>query len=211
MQINSHDIPARAFYHLMTQAVMPRPIAWVLTDNGSGEGASRYNLAPFSFFNAVSSAPPLLMIALTRKGDGHKKDTWQNLADNQKCTIHISTEQDIEAIVASSAEVAHGVSEVELAKLNLVDGPEGMLPRLKNSPIAFHCTLHHIYEISDHAAAIFCKIESMYIDDTIVHTDADGRLVIEPTKVKPLARLGGNYYSHLGALLERKRPPVNRE
>lgn len=211
MYVHSKDMPTRAFYHLMTQAVMPRPIAWVLTDNGSGEGSARYNLAPFSFFNAVSSAPPLLMIGLTHKGDGHKKDTWHNLVEGKKCTIHLSTEADIDAVVASSIEVAHGVSEVELGKHELADGPEGALPRLKNSPIAFHCTLHHVYEISDHAAALFCKIESLYVADNVVHTDADGRFVIDPKQIKPLARLGGNYYSLLGSLLERKRPPVTRD
>lgn len=206
MYIHSSDMPARAFYHVMTQAVMPRPIGWVLTDNGSGAGDNRYNLAPFSFFNAVSSQPPLLMIGLTRKSDGNRKDTWQNLVDNGKCTIHLSTEADIEDVVASSIEVAHGDSEITRGNLALADGPEGLLPRLKNSPIAFHCTLHHVYEISENAAAIFCKIESIYVDDAATHTDEQGRLVIDPRKVKPLARLGGNTYSHLGELLERKRP-----
>lgn len=185
---------------------MPRPIGWVLTDNGSGEGDNRYNLAPFSFFNAVSSEPPLLMIALTRKSDGNRKDTWQNLHDNGKCTIHLSTEADLEHVVASSIEAAHGDSEVARSHLPLANGPKGTLPRLANSPIAFHCTLHHIYEVSANAAVIFCKIESIYVDDQAAHTDANGRLVIDPLKIKPLARLGGNAYSLLGNLIERKRP-----
>ena len=69
-------------YHIMTQTVIPRPIAWVLSENTSDNPATSepsYNLAPFSFFNAICSHPPLPMLSVGHKSDGTEKDTSVNL------------------------------------------------------------------------------------------------------------------------------------
>ncbi len=70
-------LPPPDCYRLMIQAVVPRPVAWVLSDNGDGS----LNLAPFSFFTAISSDPPLLMFSAGKKPDGTPKDTLHNVEE----------------------------------------------------------------------------------------------------------------------------------
>ncbi len=72
-------------YFQIIQTLMPRPIAWVLTEHENGS----YNLAPFSFFTAVCSEPPILMLSVGLKPTGEFKDTRTNLERSQRCVIHI--------------------------------------------------------------------------------------------------------------------------
>ena len=83
--INFTNKPTREIYGLMTQTIIPRPIAWILTDNGD----QSFNLAPFSFFNGVSSTPPLLSVSIGHKSDGTKKDTWLNIESRSHFIVHI--------------------------------------------------------------------------------------------------------------------------
>ena len=78
MRQSFSDLNPSERYHIMTQVVIPRPIAWVLTANDgdqSNHSSSRFNLAPFSYFNAISSDPPLVMMSIGKKPDGEEKDT----------------------------------------------------------------------------------------------------------------------------------------
>ena len=63
MHINVEELTGTEAYHLLTQTVIPRPVAWILTENEEGD----YNLAPFSFFTAISSRPPLIMFSVGSK------------------------------------------------------------------------------------------------------------------------------------------------
>ena len=69
MNLDFSTLSANQRYHLMTQTIIPRPIAWVLTDSNNGS----FNLAPFSYFTAVSSAPPMLMLSVGKKPNGDKQ------------------------------------------------------------------------------------------------------------------------------------------
>jgi len=85
MQIPLDTLSPNRVYHLMIQSIVPRPIAWILSDNGDGS----LNLAPFSYFNAVCSDPPVLMVSIGRKADGGDKDTARNLVERKHCVVHI--------------------------------------------------------------------------------------------------------------------------
>ncbi|MET0093908.1 MAG: flavin reductase, partial [Sedimenticola sp.] len=76
MNIDLSEMPPGQVYFTMTQALIPRPIAWVLSENADGG----HNLAPFSYFSAVSSEPPLVMLSIGRRPDGTPKDTAANIA-----------------------------------------------------------------------------------------------------------------------------------
>src|SRR5205823_8152959 len=103
-------------YHLLVGIVTPRPIAWVTTIDPEG----RVNLAPFSFFNAFSANPPVVVFSPTLRRDGSKKDTLRNLEATREFVLNAAVESLAEKINISSKELPYGQSEVELASLNLL-------------------------------------------------------------------------------------------
>ena len=104
MYINFGQMKPQEIYITMTQTVIPRPIAWILSENSD----QSFNLAPYSYFNAVSSDPPLIMISAGVKPDGAVKDTRDNISDRKDFVVHISSLEQIDEMNASSANLAPG-------------------------------------------------------------------------------------------------------
>jgi len=208
MHIHVADMAADQLYHILTQTVIPRPVAWVITDNGAGEGIERYNLAPFSFFNAMASDPPMLAFAISRKSDGSKKDTWVNLEEQKHCTVHIGNLTQQGDVIDSSAELPHGTSELLRRPYQLEAAPSGhSSPRLANAPVAFHCTLDHMHPLGKGTTAVaFCRIDHIFISDALVEKSDNGRITVDAAGVNPIMRLGGRQYASLGEITEHARP-----
>ena len=203
MQLNFSDFSANQRYHLMTQTIIPRPIAWVLTDSGDAS----YNLAPFSYFTAVSSKPALLMISVGKKPNGDNKDTLTNILKNKKMVIHIASDDQADIVTQTAATLAHCESELANAGLTTTVFDDFQLPRLAQCDIAYGCELYEIKEIGDAPQTlIFVEIKQLYINDTVVSTDAKERLNIAADKIKPLARLGGGEYASITAPFSIQRP-----
>lgn len=203
MNVNLSELSANQIYHLVTQSLIPRPIAWVLTDSGQ----KNYNLAPFSYFTAVTSAPPLLMFSVGKKPNGDDKDTVVNVKKNKKMVIHISSAEHYQAVTESAATLDHGISEVDISGLELKEFVDFDLPRLADCPIAFACTLYEIQHIGDvPQTLVFAQIESIYIDDEVSKLDDKGRVTILADKVNPLSRLGAAQYADLGKIISQARP-----
>lgn len=202
MQLNLDELSPNAIYHLMTQTVIPRPIAWVLTESSE----NNHNLAPFSYFAPISSNPPLLMISIGKKPDGTLKDSAVNAIRNKHLVIHIASKQSAEIMTQTSATLAHGESEVHASGIELVPFDGFELPRVAECPIAFGCSLHDVIEMGDTPQhLIIAKIEKVYVDDSVVKQKQE-RLVIDALKVDPLSRLGGNDYATLEKTITVKRP-----
>lgn len=203
MNINTAELNANQIYHLVTQTLIPRPIAWVLTDSGD----KNYNLAPFSYFTAITSAPPILMFSVGKKPGGEDKDTVVNVKKNEKMVIHISSADQFKTVTESAATLDHGVSEVELSQLELEQFEEFELPRLADCSVAFACSLYEIKYIGDvPQTLVFAKIESIYIDDQVIDLDDKGRVKVHADKINPLSRLGAAQYANLGDIISQARP-----
>src|SRR5580704_8595858 len=108
MLIDCNQYSRDQIYFLMIQLVIPRPIAWVLSDNGNGS----YNLAPFSFFNAITSNPPILMLSVSWKDEVTRKDTWVNIIERNNFVVHIPSVGQVHEVSNSSIVLPYGVSEV---------------------------------------------------------------------------------------------------
>ncbi|MGF1772843.1 flavin reductase family protein [Vibrio wakamikoensis] len=202
MQLNLDELSPNAIYHLMTQTVIPRPIAWALTESSD----DNYNLAPFSYFAPISSNPPLLMLSVGKKPDGKLKDTAVNAINNKELVIHIASTGSAETMTQTSATLSHGESEIIASQVELDDLDGFNLPRVKQCPIAFGCTLHDVLEVGNTPQhLLIAKIEKVYIDDQVV-TVQNERLVIDALKVDPLSRLGGNDYATLDKTITVQRP-----
>ncbi len=209
MNIDLTELAKGDVYRLMIQTIVPRPIAWVLSDSRSSEKSDRdsFNLAPFSYFNGISSDPPTMMISVGKKVDGSKKDTWRNIEERDEFVIHIASPDLAEAVTKSAASLAHGESEIDAGGLELTEFDGSSLPRVVGPKIAMACRLATILEYGETPQGIiFGEIRSMWVDDAIASTDEKGRVQIDAAGLAPLARLGGNDYAELGSILTVERP-----
>ena len=203
MNVNFSDLSANQRYHLMTQTIIPRPIAWALTDSNNGS----FNLAPFSYFTAVSSAPPILMLSVGKKPNGDDKDTLVNIIKNKKMVIHIASEQHAEQVTQTAQTLPHGESELSNAKLDTTDFTDFTLPRLSQCDIAYGCELYEIKELGDvPQSLIFVEVKQVYISDHVADIDTKKRIKVHAERVQPLARLGGGEYSSITKPFTLARP-----
>ena len=195
MQIDPAGLSPRESYRLMISCIIPRPIAFVTTL--SREGVS--NLAPFSFFNGVSSDPPVVSIAVGTKRDGSKKDTWRNIEETGEYVINVVVPELMDGVITGARELPHNVSELDLAKLRTEPSLRIKPPRLADSPINLECTLLRIIEVEE-TALILGRVVLFHARDEILK---DGR--VDPRKLTFVGRLGEDLYCRVNDLFERKR------
>lgn len=203
MNIDLSQLSTSEVYFSMIQTLVPRPIAWVLTENSQG----RFNLAPFSYFNAVSSNPPLMMISIGKKPDGSDKDTLVNIQQRQNFVIHIPSRDQLEVMNQSSATLPEEVSEVDEFNLETVNFDGFSLPRLKQARIAYGCQCYQIQQIGNTPQSmVLGQITQLYIDDEVIDIDSKGRFKLDTIKLDPVGRLGASEYMACGEVLKLRRP-----
>lgn len=202
MILDLTEFSTNQVYYTFISTIIPRPIAWVLSDNGNDS----LNLAPFSYFNGVSSNPPLIMLSTGKKPDGSRKDTWVNIDERKYFTVHIAHRELAEKVTASSAGLPHGQSELNNLNLPITEVEDFPLPRLSDCRIAFFCEKYQIMEIGNTPQGLILGlVTKMYISDEVASIN-DGKLAVDPTKVDPLGRIGGNDYSLFGDTITVPRP-----
>ena len=203
MYIDFSELEAHQAYITLTQTVIPRPIAWVLSENEDGS----YNLAPFSFFNAICGGPPLIMIAVGEKPDGRRKDTWVNIEARKEYVVHIVHRQMLDAMNQSSATLDYGESELDLSGLDTVPMEYTRIPRLKDCRVAFACEHYETKEIGNLPHGIVIgKVRGLYVEDGVVGKDAKDRVKILAEEIDPVGRLGASEYVLFGEKATRVRP-----
>ncbi|BBG65771.1 nitrilotriacetate monooxygenase component B [Hydrogenimonas sp.] len=171
-------------YKLMSQTIIPRPIAWIVTED---EGV--VNVAPFSYFTGLSSLPPTVIVSIGHKSDGMPKDTLANIRKNGKCTLCMVSEDSVEPMHFSSKEMPRFQSEAEEFGISLKPLVDGFPPIVESSPSAFFCELYKEIELpGSKTVPLILEIKRQFIDDGAV-IDKD-RLVI---RFDPLARVGREY------------------
>lgn len=201
MRFQFDQLSGNQRYHLITQTITPRPIAWIMTKNENDS----FNLAPFSYFAALSSDPALLVVSIGDKTDDIAKDTKQNLLREKECVLHIPSGDLINAVNESAANLAYGESELSRAGISLTDFTQ-TLPRITEAKVALHCRLFDIHTLGNASFnAIYLEILDLYVDDELV-TEENNRTLINNKKLNPLARLGGNDYALIGETVTITRP-----
>jgi len=201
MHIDMSTLKPVQTYALMTQTVIPRPVAWVLSQNDDDS----YNLAPFSYFNAIATAPPTIMISFAPRPDGTDKDTRANIEARKEFVVHIAHKEMASPMTLSSASMAPNESEVEKLNLPLADMPGSSLPRLADCRIAYACELEAVHMIKKQAV-IFATLKHLYVDDSVVGEDEKGRMCVNAADVDAIGRLGGGEYVSAGEIITIERP-----
>ena len=116
-------------YKLILSLVVPRPIAWVSTISKEGV----LNIAPFSFFNAVNDAPPVLMISVSNREDGRLKDTVKNILDTKEFVINMVSEELLEKMKKTGEDFPPEVDEFKEAGLTPEPSRFVVAPRIKEA------------------------------------------------------------------------------
>jgi len=130
---------------LIFNTVVPRPIAWITTLSKEGV----VNLAPFSYYNAITTKPPLIIVSIGKRKDGSLKDTARNIRETGEFVINVVSKDFLEKMHESGKDFPPEVSEAE--ELGIELDPSALIkpPRVKGVPAALECKLKEIVEIGD--------------------------------------------------------------
>ena len=191
---NQHGLALDPFKAL----VAPRPIGWISTLSKNGV----VNLAPYSFFNAVSEDPHFVMFA-----SGGRKDSQRNAEETGEFVCSLATYDLREAMSKTSAAVGPEVDEMRLAGLTPAPSRLVAPPRVAELPVAFECRYWRTIELpgrngaaSGHAI-VLGQVVGVHIADAAI---VDGK--VDVTLLKPLARLGYGDYAVIDEVFTLPRP-----
>ncbi len=192
------DLEPRAAYQLLISTVVPRPIGWTSTVGLDGS----LNLAPFSFFNAVSGMPLTVMISVGQR-KGQPKDTLRNARETGEYVINIVDETVAVAMNETSGEWAYEVNEFDRAGLVPIPSIEVKPPRVAAAPIALECRVTQIVPVQDTTyTLILGRVLLFHIRADLLRPNG----TIDAMRLQPVARLSGDEYTTLGRVFAMKRP-----
>jgi flavin reductase (DIM6/NTAB) family NADH-FMN oxidoreductase RutF len=180
-------------YQFLTSAIVPRPIAWISTQDASG----RTNLAPFSYFNAVSSDPPTLVISIARKPSGEKKDTLLNIEFHREFVVNLAPVELAEKVALTGIELPYGESEFTKAGLTPLPAQRIRAPRLAEAKVSLECKLLHLLEVGSggkgSSTLVVGEVVWVHVrEDLVAEQSNPYELALEA--LDPLSRLGGPHY-----------------
>lgn len=187
-------------YKLLSGSIIPRPIAFVTTQNLKGD----INAAPFSFFNVVNYTPPMIAIAVQRT-KGNRKDTSINIEQSGEFVVHITDEAIVNDVNETAAPLEYGVNELKRTSLSMIDSDLIKVPAIKEAKVRFECKLHQIVQLGNKdngSDLIIGEIVVYHIDEEVYFEDSK----IDANQLNPVARLAGNDYSLLGQTFTVNRP-----
>lgn len=201
LSIDPNELSERENYKFLVGSIIPRPIAFVTTLSEDGV----LNGAPFSYFNIVTSNPPMISISVQRI-NGKMKDTARHAITKGELVIHIVDEQNVERVNVTAASVSSGVSEVTLANMTQIASKRITVPGVEEAKIRMECTLERAIEIGGTEDKIGCdlliaRIVQFHVDSTLYNR---GR--IDARQLKAVSRLAGASYAKVGETFEIERP-----
>jgi len=180
----SKDTKVNENYKLMAQTILPRPIAWVVTQNNGV-----INIAPFSYFIGLSSEPATVLVSIGHKSDGSQKDTLKNIRETKKCTICMVEEKDLEKMHFSSKQLDENISEAELFDIKTISINDDYPPMIKGVPSAYFCTFNQEIDLGNSSTIpVVLNVKQIFVDDKNI-TDKE-KLTIS---FNPVARIGKSY------------------
>lgn len=189
-----HGLPHDPFKAI----VAPRPIGWISSVDAEG----RVNLAPYSFFNGISSRPPMVMFA----SEGYK-DSIRNIEQTGEFVASLATLAQAEQMNETSRAHPRGVSEFGPAGLDAVASTLVAPPRVGGAPAALECRVTEILQPKDlngetgERYLTLAEIVGVYIDDACLR---DG--IFDTAAAKAIARCGYRDYAVVDAMFEMIRP-----
>jgi flavin reductase (DIM6/NTAB) family NADH-FMN oxidoreductase RutF len=190
MLVDPQKTTVQEFHKLLLSAVAPRPIAFASTVDSTGN----VNLSPFSFFNAFSANPPVLIFSPARRiRDNTIKHTLENVQEVKEVVINVVNYDLVEQASLASTEYDKGVNEFTKAGMTALPSLKVRPPRVAESPVAFECEVKQIIALGSGNGAgnlIVCEVLLAHCKEDIF--DNNGK--INPHKIDLVARMGEDYY-----------------
>ena len=194
-KINEKD-----YYKLLVSTVVPRPIAWIVSQDAAGV----LNAAPFSFFNAFAGDPPIVGIGVGSHKNGQPKDTRANVKATREFVVNLVSEEVAEAMNVTAIEFPSGINELLEAGLTTAPSVHVKPPRIAESPVAMECELVQIVELGQDTGLVLGRVLAMHVRDDAV-LDA-GKSYIDTPKLKLIGRMHGTgWYARTSDLFEMPR------
>lgn len=150
MQLDPALQSAADNYKLLTNLVVPRPIAWVTTQSQSGV----VNLAPYSFFNAVGSNPLYVVISVGKRDNGEPKDTAKNIQASGEFVVNMVTEDLFDAMNISAADFPADQSELNATNLATAPSVHVKVPRIAQAQVSLECKMFSTQALGDNTLII---------------------------------------------------------
>lgn len=197
--IDPAELDPKQVYKLMTGSIVPRPIAWVSSVDANGV----HNLAPFSYFTAVTDTPPTVLFCVGRRStDGQRKDTYHNVVATGEFVVNFVSEAVAEAMVKTSVEAAAAVNEFERAGVTPLASEVVSVPRVAESPIQYECTLTQVVAVGE-GHIVIGEVLRMHFDEQVFR---EGNY-IDAEVLRPVGRMAGSQYAFIREFYEMQRPP----
>ena len=190
ISIDPKNIEVPQLHRYLLGAIGPRPIAFASTIDEEGVP----NLAPFSFFNAFSANPPILVFSPARSGRTNTtKDTYNNIKKLPEVVINVVNYELVHQMSLASSPYPSSTDEFIKSGLTPVNSDVVKPYRIKESPVQFECKVNEVIELGDQGGAgnlIICEVLKIHIDESIL--DESG--MIDQHKIDLVSRMGGNWY-----------------
>ena len=204
MKIDTNDLALQDSAHLLTDIVVPRPIAWVSTVDENGV----FNLAPFSCYGLVSGLPMVVGFSVGSYRDGQKKDTLRNIELTKDFVINVITENLASAMNVTAAPYPREVSEFVKAGLTPIKADIVNAPMVAESPVKMECRVIQIIEFGKAPitnSLILGSVLRVHVADEFWN-----KLTRRVEGLRPIARLGGegDIYCRTEDTFQMKRPTI---
>ena len=188
MRFDLDEVGPQNTYKLLAATVMPRPIAWVVTQDAGG----RLNAAPYSFFNVMGPSPPTVAIGIMGDPEKGFKDTSRNILDTGEFVVNLVPERLVRAMNVTAVDAPRGVDELTLARLATEPSVHVRPPRIAESPVSFECVSLSSVVTGPTQVVVIGRVLAVHVADDCV-LDA-GRAHIDTPKLDLVARSYGSDY-----------------
>lgn len=184
MFFDFEKLPTRERYKLIVSTIVPRPVAWVVTQDADGIN----NAAPYSFFNALTDDPVVIAIGCGPTPEGSKKDTLQNIRNTGQFVVNLVSAENAEQMNVTAIQFPPEVDELKEAGLTATPSTLIKPPRILESPVALECETFQLIPVSHHTI-VLGRVLAMHVRDDCVLDPAKN--YIDTEKLNLVGRMHG--------------------
>ena len=198
MRFDLDELDAKTRYKLLAGLIVPRPIALVTTKGRDG----RHNAAPYSFFNAFSEDPPLIVLGLGVNVRGEDKDTTVNIRNGAEFVVNLVDEPLAEAMNICAIDFPPEISEIDAASLELTPSDLVQPARLTAAPVAMECVHYQTLHPGENRYLVIGEVKVLHTRNGVLDPET---LRVDRDRYAPIGRLFGGGYCRTHDRFEIKR------